>query len=164
MTGTDAKAFAIDLGTTAEVFGVGLTASRIAAYFEALADLEITDVRSALAVLRREGRFFPRPVEIREVIEGSPEDEAHVVWQRLNQAAYTDERCPVLTRSAKAALEAVGGWRAMRTVPVAQLGRLATLFVRAYLAAERAERRTRRALPGHARNGALALPHAEAQP
>lgn len=109
----DFEGFKADLLTTAELFGESLSAARILAYFEALADLPLVAVSAALTQARRTLRFFPKPVEIREVLVGSVEDRAREAWRRVLGALEhvgTYESVDFGDPVTHAVLEALGGW------------------------------------------------------
>lgn len=93
MTDQDRPQFAAVLAQVAEVFGESVSTGRAEAYFSALSELEIAEVRAAAAALIRSCRFFPKPAEWLEVLQGSPEDHAERAWSN------------VLT-----AIRKVGGW------------------------------------------------------
>jgi len=82
----DVKAFAVELGKTAELFGEPLTEARVLLYLEALGDL---DLEAALAGFRRaraELKYFPKPAEVRELVEGTKDDRAECAWLRVLNA------------------------------------------------------------------------------
>ena len=63
-----------------------MTAPGMQAYFRALDDLTIEQVEYAMSRCLKSCRFFPKPVEIREVIEGTTEDQALSAWQQVEHA------------------------------------------------------------------------------
>lgn len=63
----DRLAFGRHLAVLAETFGETLTEPRIEGYFLALQDLELDAVRHAIETALRACKFFPRPVELREL-------------------------------------------------------------------------------------------------
>lgn len=82
----DFPAFTEVLTRTAELFGEALSAGRIVTYYDALADLTLADVRAALRSAERTLRWFPKPVEIREALNGTPDDQAELAWARVLHA------------------------------------------------------------------------------
>lgn len=79
------------LAPLADYYAVKLSAVQQAAYFEDLADLEFSDGdldRLRLAV-RRTCEFMPRSAKIRDLIAGSPDDQALLAWAHLWSAAST---------------------------------------------------------------------------
>jgi hypothetical protein len=87
MSRDDFPAFAVELGKTGELFGEVLSESRIAVYFEALAELPIGTVQRGLALARQRCKFFPKPGDVYELVVGTPADEAEVAWSRFLDAA-----------------------------------------------------------------------------
>ena len=83
MDTADRLAFARGLGAVGEAFNEPVSELRAEAYFDALCDLAITDVLTALRAVVRDGRFFPKPVEVRERVTGSVEDRAELAWVDL---------------------------------------------------------------------------------
>lgn len=76
----DVAFFALELTKTAELFGEVMSESRTLLYFEALENLALQDVVKGLRLARQRSKFFPKPAEIRERIEGSDEDQAALQW------------------------------------------------------------------------------------
>lgn len=70
----------------AETLGAELSIGKIQFYFELLTDLEMSDLKKALNLIANTGKFFPKPVEIREVIQGKPEDKAVVAVEKIQGA------------------------------------------------------------------------------
>ena len=56
-----------------EVFNEPVSETRIRAYWQALRDIPMSELVAAIKYTIRNNRFFPRPVDIREIIEGTPE-------------------------------------------------------------------------------------------
>jgi hypothetical protein len=85
MTDDDVVQFAHAMLALAETFNEPLTQVRQEAYFRALCDLSIDDVQYAVAAAIRTGRYFPRPVELRECVIGSPEQLAEERWGEVSR-------------------------------------------------------------------------------
>jgi len=83
MTVGDRQRFAVVLGWMAETFAEALSPARVEGYFRALADLEIGEVEAAVRVCMRTSKFFPKPAEFWEALNGSPEDGAELAWVRF---------------------------------------------------------------------------------
>lgn len=106
-------AFGRELLVTAEVFGETLSEARTLGYFEALADLPVEAVLRGLTQARRQCRFFPKPVEVRELVVGSVEDCAREAWRRVLAALEhvgTYESVDFGDPVTHAVIEAMGGW------------------------------------------------------
>lgn len=114
MTDDDRPAFARGLYALGETFNEPVSELRAEAYFDALRDLPIVDVLNAMRQAIKAGRFFPRPVEIREAIEGSTEDQAEIAWTHLlrevRRVGYTGTPMWPDEATRRAALELYGGW------------------------------------------------------
>ena len=85
MTSADREAFALLMTGLSETYNEPVSVARMEVYFAALADLELADVRRSATVLVRTSKFFPRPAELREAIDGSSEDRAELAWMQLLQ-------------------------------------------------------------------------------
>jgi len=72
------------LTVLAELLGETVSAQRLALSAQTLSDLSEQQLKSAFARAARECKFFPKPVELRELAEGKPEDkmivEAEAAW------------------------------------------------------------------------------------
>ena len=110
----DVDAFVTEMGKTAELFGEPLSEGRALLYYEALADLPLEAALLALRSSRRRLRFFPKPVELRELLDGSPEDQAERALAdleaALREAHYYDTVRFEDSRVASAVLAVWGGW------------------------------------------------------
>lgn len=119
MTDADRVAFVRAFLALSEAFSEPITDLKTEAYFDALSDLEIADVLPAMRDAVRECKFFPRPVEIRDRITGTPEDRAEIAWQAVLSLVRSvgwyqkpDGRWPDAAAQ-RAALELFGGWKAL---------------------------------------------------
>ena len=83
MTEQDRPDFATLMLGLGETYGEPVSDARMEIYFSALADLELADVRRSATVVVRTSKFFPRPAELREGIDGSSEDRAELAWMRV---------------------------------------------------------------------------------
>ena len=120
MTDTDAADFATLMLGLGETYGEPVSDARIEIYFAALSDMTLPEIRAAATAHVRGCKFFPRPAELREGLDGSAEDRAELAWlsvMRIVRAfgfyneppldAWMDEA----TR--RAALDLYGGWRGL---------------------------------------------------
>lgn len=88
------------------------------AYFEALEDMPIDRVLSALSRCLRECRFFPKPVEIREKSVQSTmtaEDAWAIVNKAIDDIGYT--RSPDLPERIAVCVQRCGGWQYLCGMP-----------------------------------------------
>lgn len=123
MTPDDRIAFAQGLFLLGETFNEPVSEVRAEGYFLALRDVPVADVLEAIQRAITECRFFPRPVELREMIGGRVEDRAEIAWlavlRLVRRYGYpgTDGRgaAPEFPDEAskRAALELYGGWVAL---------------------------------------------------
>jgi hypothetical protein len=82
----DSPAFTARLVALGELFDVSLSATRQALYFEALSDLTIEQAVQALNLAVKTCRFFPKPVEIRELAMGDSEVVTERAWLEFRAA------------------------------------------------------------------------------
>jgi hypothetical protein len=80
MTAEDRVAFAEAMYLLGETFNEPVSDIRTEAYFDALCDRTLADVNIAVRAALRSCKFFPKPVELRELIDGSTADNAEVSW------------------------------------------------------------------------------------
>lgn len=123
MTNQDRERFGRMMFALGDTFNEPVSDIRIEAYFDALRELDATDVLSAGRRAIAECRFFPRPVELRELMHGNTEDDAEFAWNTMRRLITrygylgTDGHgaCPKFPDEAsrRAALELYGGWNAL---------------------------------------------------
>lgn len=113
MTKNDADKFTEILTGVAEVFGEPVSMPRFKAYFAALSDLSIEQVEDAAKRLMNSCKFFPKPVEFREVLAGTKDDQSESAWRTFVGLCQFEGNYPSLrvTDGALAfAIEHLGGW------------------------------------------------------
>jgi hypothetical protein len=112
MNQTDYEKFLEELERTAEAFGVKLTPSRTATYFDDLRDLPLDAVISALANSRRTLSFFPKIAELRGFAAGSSADNAELAWRTLISLCSEGEypSLQMYDRAMAYAIDCFGGW------------------------------------------------------
>lgn len=149
MTRADAGAFAAELAGLAEVFGEQVSQVRAQLYFEALSTFTLDEVRAAVRGAIRGCRFFPKPAELIEMLQGSAEDQAEVAWGRFLHAlthhgTYTsvDFGDPILHAVIQTQF---GGWHETWKLTTDETRFAHIEFVKLY----RAFRKTGRGLPAH---------------
>ena len=149
MTRGDVKAFGTAFYVLGEVFDTPISELRVEAYLEALIDLPIEAVLLAMKAHVKTATFFPKPGELRAMIEGKAEDRAELAWlEALRLARQVGSyRNPELTDPAlRAAIDALGSWRTF-CLSEDDLTYRATLFKRTYAAMQRRMEFEREALP-----------------
>lgn len=171
MTNQDRQEFATLLLGLGETYGEPVSDPRMEVYFRALSDLDLGDIREAANLHVRTSKFFPKPAELREAIDGSADDRAEFAWtemQRLVRAygyyreppadAWSDEA------ARRAAYDLYGGWKALCSNLPAQgpemLG-TAKLFKSSYCAYD--GRVQRAALPPTTEEAKFSLAQARAE-
>lgn len=121
MTDSDAARFATLMAALGETFNETISDVRSDAYFAALADLSIAELEQAAHNHIRVGRYFPKPIELREWVTGTDDDQALTAWQQLTRevrrTGYTGR--PDLPDTTIHAIERVwGSWVALcQTLP-----------------------------------------------
>lgn len=121
MNELDRAAFAQGLFTLAETFNEPMTDTKVEAFFNALSEFDIQPVTVAMHHALRHGKFFPRPADLREHIEGSSEDAAEQAWaavlREIRRVGYIG--LPNLEpRAMRAVKELWGSWqRLCETLP-----------------------------------------------
>ena len=101
------------LAVLAVTFGEDVSEERIELYLDALDDLDPGRVLAAIGRLARTVRFFPKPVEIRELVEGSENERADRAWVLFSEACYRSGDCSVFIddqRLAQAMVDTFFGW------------------------------------------------------
>jgi hypothetical protein len=154
MRDEDRAAFARMLFAVGDTFNEPVSELRAEAYFDALNDLPIADVLAAGRRAIAESRFFPRPVELREMIDGTMDEAAEIAWgkvQRLvRSVGYTGTPAWPDEPTRRAALELYGGWvRLCSSLPAdgPELLGYRKQFVATYKAYAARDRREMAALP-----------------
>lgn len=103
-----------------ETFNEPVSEVRAEAYIDALSDLPTDALITACKRAIRESKFFPRPAELRELVEGSAVDRAEIAWNAMRRmvrqigyyATPADADWPD-DATRRAALELYGGWAAL---------------------------------------------------
>ena len=146
MTGEDRERFMRAAITCAEALGCEMTPARLAIYSEVLADLPIQALERAFFEATRSMRFFPKPVELRDLATAgsgalSLEDQAEMALRLVeqNNNSWTSVRFsdPII----HAAVERLGGWiavcKTIREMPDDQYGFWQRDFRRVYIVCAR---------------------------
>lgn len=115
MINADRQQFATVIGSLFAVFDHDLPAPLLGVWWEALKDLELTDIKMATAKLisSEDKAYRPLPGRIRKEVEGNAEVPAMLAWDELNNAImrYGVYRNPEFTDPKIAAIvQQHGGW------------------------------------------------------
>lgn len=87
MTPDQAPEFLVRLTAVGDLFNAKMSEATQVLYFDALKDLSLESVSSALAVSVKKCKFMPKPVEIRECIEGDDETITEAAWLEYKRLA-----------------------------------------------------------------------------
>ncbi len=89
MTAQEIQPFIEKLTVVGELFDAKLSEAKLTLYFDALQDLPLWVVLDGLDAAVRQCKFMPKPVEIRQLAVGTPEDEAEEAWVRFKDMMRT---------------------------------------------------------------------------
>jgi hypothetical protein len=116
MTSADAVRFAELMLALSETYREKVSDLRAELYLDALRDLPIESVEKAVRLAIRTLKFFPKPVELRELVTGNTDDEAAREWalvqREVSRVGYM--RQPNLPPATMEAIRVVfGSWRSL---------------------------------------------------
>lgn len=110
----DKERFSNAIGALAESFSVEATQPLLRGYWLGLSDLSIGQVEIAVALCIRECKSMPRPVEIREKVEGTQDDAGELAWaivlRSIGLGPY--KHVDFADGHINAAIRQLGGWPA----------------------------------------------------
>jgi len=75
--------FATLMAGMSEAYGTENTKAKIEIYFQQLKEFSIEEIRRAVDLSLGTLKFFPKIAELRELIQGSPQDQAMLAWECL---------------------------------------------------------------------------------
>ena len=115
MTDEDRVPFAEAMHVLAETMGEPVSDIRAEGYFAALSDLPFEAVKAAVLTAVRTCRFFPKPVELLELVTGTVGDAADAAWgeviREVQTVGYLGTPCFTDGRTLPAICSVWGGWR-----------------------------------------------------
>jgi hypothetical protein len=145
----DEKQFCKKLLALAELFDKELSQAVIGFYVSALEEFSDSEIDSALKTAALKCKFFPKPAELIELVNGPQEEQSLLAWEQLTAAVqlhgaydsvmFADTK---ITR----VVEALGGWITVCNWPVAELHFRRSEFNKLYQAAR--PLKEQRVLPG----------------
>ena len=109
----DHKRFAANLMGLAEVLGSELSPLKMKFYSQALEKYSDDQIERAITVAASTLQFFPKPIELIELIEGKSQDKALLAWEQLLEAVKNHgSYASVVFGDGKIAraVELMGGW------------------------------------------------------
>lgn len=108
MTDQNRTEFAKALYILGDTFNVAMPDLMADGYFAALQDLTLAEAKTAMALALQTCKFFPRPVELREILQGDPESNAEAGWAEvtreirrvgyIGQPKFSDDRIAATVR------------------------------------------------------------------
>lgn len=119
MTTGDRQPFAELLLAIGETYGEPVSETRMEIYFRALSDLTLEDVCAAAESHVKRSKFFPKPAELREAVDGAIDDRAEIAWMDVQALVrrygyWHAGRIPWPDEVTEhAAMKLYGGWRAL---------------------------------------------------
>lgn len=147
MVEQDRQGFHKQLAALATIFDKEVSPLLLDTYFAALEDLPFDAVIAAIGRAAQANRFFPRPVELREAVEGSAEDRASVAWATFLVAAGNGGYASVqfVDPSTAVAMDATfeswpGACRLLHAADEPMVAHYRKAFIAAYQAARKAGR------------------------
>jgi hypothetical protein len=133
----DRTAFIQAISGLAEVFNAEMSEMKLAIYEEALSRFTDEQVQAAINYAAGTMRFFPKPVELIEAIEGSKEEQATLAWESLLNAITHEGAYRTIDfedgRISKA-VRMLGGWQEICMTPTKKLQWLCKDFIAVYKA------------------------------
>lgn len=156
-TNNQGREFALILLAMGELFETPVSEARADLFIRALDDLPFDAVKAAANTYGRTGRFFPKPVDIRELVLGNDDDLAEKAWsavlREIRRVGYmgTPMWPDEATKAAALGLFG-GGWRTLcERLPGEgpELLGYRKQFVAAYGAAHRQQLRAPELPPSH---------------
>lgn len=87
MTDDERPQFAKILAMLSQTFNESVPEMRAEAYWIALRDCDIASLRKSALHAMQSLKFFPKPAELRELLDGSREDDAEKAWQEYKSTA-----------------------------------------------------------------------------
>jgi len=137
MKKSDSAQFSKALLGLAEVLGAEISKTKISLYFEALSEYPIDAVESAIAASVKANKFFPKPVELIELISGKAQDKSLLAWMQVTKAiddfgAYKSVRFSDAV--IHSCIEQMGGWSDLCNTAEEEMTWKQKEFERLYLA------------------------------
>lgn len=115
MTDAERPAFAKLLVMLSQMYNETVSEMRAEAYWIALRDCDLGELQRATLKAMQSLKFFPKPAELRELLDGAGEDDAERAWQEYKSQARRigGYNSPILETALAETLTLVfGSWEA----------------------------------------------------
>lgn len=145
MNNNDEQAFINQLMLLSEVFGKEVSKPLARIYFETLAEYSIDQVTHAANKHIKTGKFFPKPVELTDIINGgkpNTQDKALLAWVSIIDAVKRLGPYRTLTLKDRLAMQIVnhvGGYVGLCSLSTKDLEFKKRDFVEAYTTADKVD-------------------------
>ncbi len=118
-----------------EVFQREISPALLEIYWQTLKNYPDALVMKALSSLLKTSKFFPKPAEIIECIEGSPDEKSLIAWNTLMEAirlhgSYSSVK--FVDKVLSKVVEDLGGWVKLCSTNLRDLDNLRSLFIKYY--------------------------------
>lgn len=140
----DRKTFDKEMAGLGAIFDKAMSKPLIDAYFDALKDFPLEAIQEAFKRAIATAKFFPRPVEVRESLEGNGDDRANQAWSTFLDATGDGGYASVKfldPATAAAVIATFGGWlpacRALREAEAPMVAHYRKAFCQAYQTARK---------------------------
>jgi len=94
----------------AEILGVEIKKSRVDGYWEVFKDYPDKELIRAINLSLKTNKFFPKPAELIELIEGSPADKSLQAWH-ISLEAIRNKSPQFEDKRIVAVISDMGGWQ-----------------------------------------------------
>jgi len=114
MEASDKIAFREIVESLFSAFDKEATKQLFLAYWWGLQDMQLADIQRAAVLAMQRCKFMPKPVELRELVEGSSEARAELAWMDAQSAVSLGAYKHIAFRDVtiNAVIRALGGWPA----------------------------------------------------
>lgn len=112
--GVSKKEFIQKLYTLSEILGDKITSERAEIYWDIFKDYSKEQLDKALNIIIKTSKFFPKPAEIIELIEGSLESKSTVAWEQVRKAIFEHGAYQSIIFADKVihkVIDLMGGWQ-----------------------------------------------------
>ena len=128
--------FSEKLLVLAEILGEELSKGRVGAYWELFKSYPDKKINKMLNQAAITSRFFPKPAELLEFINGKPEDNALIAWQKVMDKIIDDGYYSSVIFDdllIHKVIDDLGGWQWMSTIPDDELRWVQKDFEKRYI-------------------------------